>query len=76
MFEHVCSAAQNEVNKNNSPPSIVRCKRIISQTGKSKVSNVSILFRVVNIVSKEQLKVGFLCEAGIHGVGQGNCCFA
>ena len=42
---------------------MVRSKRILPRTGKSKVSNVSILFRIVNIASKELLKIGFLWGA-------------
>lgn len=62
--------------KNNSPLSMVRSKRIMPRTGKLKVSHVSILFRIVNITSKELLKIGFLWGAGNNGVGQGDGCFA
>lgn len=61
--------------KNNSPLSMVRSKRILPRTGKSKVRNVSILFRIVNIASKELLKIGFLWGAENYDVGQGDCCF-
>ena len=50
--------------KNNSPLSMVRSKRIMPRTGKLKVNNVSILLRIVNITSKELLKIGFLWGAG------------
>lgn len=55
---------------------MVRSKRILPRTGKSKVSNVSILLRIVNIASKELLKIGFLWGAENYDVEQGDCCFA
>lgn len=55
---------------------MVRSKRIMPRTGKSKVSYGSILFSVVNITSKELLKIGFLWGAGNYGVEQGDYCFA
>lgn len=55
---------------------MVRSKEYYPELENQKVRNVSILFRIVNIASKELLKIGFLWGAENYDVGQGDCCFA